>query len=568
MTLKQYRAKRDFHRTAEPQGGTRTRLGKSFVIQKHDASHLHYDFRLEHDGVLWSWAVPKGPSLDPQEKRLAIQVEDHPIDYGGFEGTIPQGEYGGGTVMVWDRGVWEPDGDPAAGYRAGKLHFTLEGTKLQGAWSLIRMHGGRGRGGKEQWLLRKSPDAAARPLSEGDILEEQPTSALSGRDLAEIASGAKPKRRATRAVKRGAKSTRQAATATKEAKKPAGRARTRAKKTSPSKRTAKAPGARKARIPDAPQAQLATLVDAPPQGDDWIHEMKFDGYRMLGILDKGEVRFLSRNGQDWTGKLQTLVPALQALDATQAVVDGEVVVQDEAGVSQFQLLQNALGRGGATSQLKYFLFDLLYVDGYDWRGVPLEERKKQLQAIISTQAQPQIQYSEHIVGSGEPFYREACRTHLEGIICKRRRGLYHAGRSGEWLKCKCRLAQEFVIGGFSPPEGSRSGFGSLLVGYYAGKALTYAGRVGTGFTRRTLEQLLPRLEELEQKGSPFEKGRELIQTAGVRWVRPQLVCQVEFANWTGDNLLRQASFQGLREDKPATEVKREKPKHVPTSRKK
>jgi bifunctional non-homologous end joining protein LigD len=566
MTLKQYRAKRDFHRTPEPQGGQGRRGRKSFVIQKHAASHLHYDFRLEHNGVLLSWAVPKGPSLDPAEKRLAIHVEDHPIDYGGFEGTIPAGEYGGGTVMVWDRGTWVPEGDAEAGYKAGKLHFTLDGEKLHGAWSLIRMHRGQSRGGKEQWLLRKSADDQARPLSAGDILEEEPTSAATGRNLEEIARGDTPKRRAKRAAKASAKSVKKSSRAGNGKAKPT-TARARGKKPAKARRTAKAAGTKRGKLPETPEAQLATLVDAPPDGDDWLHEMKFDGYRMLGILDKGQVRFVSRNGQDWTSRLEALAPAMRLLEARQAVVDGEVVVQDEAGVSQFQLLQNALGKGGAVGQLKYYLFDLLYLDGYDWRGAPLEERKAALQAIISDEAQPQIQYSEHIIGSGDAFYREACRSHLEGIICKRRQGLYYPGRSGEWLKCKCRFAQEFVVGGFSPPEGSRSGFGALLVGYYEGKDFAYAGRVGTGYTRRTLEQLLPQLEILEQKTSPFTQGRELIETRGVRWVRPRLVAQVEFANWTSDNLLRQASFQGLREDKPAAEVKREKPRHLSSQRK-
>jgi bifunctional non-homologous end joining protein LigD len=538
MPLTQYRRKRRFQRTAEPRGGTARRPGHSFVVQKHDASHLHYDFRLELDGVLLSWAVPKGPSLDWREKRLAVHVEDHPLEYADFEGTIPAGEYGGGTVLVWDRGEWQPHGDPRADYRAGKLSFTLAGEKLRGDWTLVRM-GGRARGkSKENWLLLKSRDKHARTSRRGDVLTQSPLSVKSGRDLDEIAA-ATPTRRAKRTRRR-----------------------------TPPPPQAAALGKR-SRLPKHPAVQLATLVSSPPEGDDWLHEIKFDGYRMSAVIANGKARFISRNGHDWTKRLASLVEPTADLPVRQAVLDGEVVVLDEHGVSRFQLLQNALGRTPGDAPLLYFVFDLTYFDGRDLTELALDERKRILRELIPRETpKSRVRYSEHVIGSGKDCHDGACRAGLEGIISKRRTGKYRPGRSGDWLKSKCRLEQEFVVCGYTDPEGSRTGFGSLLLAYYDGrKGLTYAGRVGTGFTDQTLRQFAAKLKRLEQSQSPFDQGTRAAAGRGVHWIRPKLVAQIEFAEWTQDGLVRQAAFQGFRTDKPPEKVVRERPREPAVAKK-
>jgi bifunctional non-homologous end joining protein LigD len=568
MSLRTYHTKRHFTRTAEPKGRVpRRHKGWSYVIQKHAATRLHYDFRLELDGVLLSWAVPKGPSLDPHEKRLAVHVEDHPLDYADFEGTIPEGEYGGGTVMVWDRGTWESLGDPRADLKAGKLSFVLHGEKLQGEWTLVRMHGrgsGRSSGAsdpKENWLLLKADDDAARPLGKFDVLAAAPRSAVSDRSMDEIASGNN--------VWRSAKHQARASKKTKEPPKAAKPRKTRTASKSSKPQASidlAALGARRGKLPTTVAAQLATLVESPLEGDDWLHELKFDGYRMLCFVERGKARFVSRNGQDWTDRLGSLTSSAAALDVRRAALDGEVVVLDDQGVSRFQLLQNALGNGGDTSKLRYYVFDLLHLDGYELRELPLDKRRGVLAQLLEGKRPSGIELSETIDGPGKAFLRDACRLGLEGIVSKRRTAPYMPGRSTAWCKCKCHHEQEFVIGGFTAPRRSRVGFGSLLVGYYSPKhELTYAGRVGTGFSDRTLRELLPRFEKLEQEHSPFERQAELIPLRGVRWLRPQLVAQIEFANWTQDGLLRQPSFEGLREDKPATSVRRERPLARPSA---
>ena len=512
----------------------------SFVVQKHDASHLHYDFRLELGDVLKSWAVPKGPSLDPAVKRLAVEVEDHPLEYGSFEGTIPQGEYGGGTVLLWDRGQWQPQDDPEAGLREGKLKFELEGEKLHGAWMLVRRHGPQA--AKPQWLLFKVPDEQARQEAEFNVTEALPLSVASGRDLDEIAAGKKTGRKhqqapSPAATPKGMKGAPRAAAAEKRH----GRAA-------------------KGKLPRSIAPQLPTLVASAPAGDDWLHEIKFDGYRMLCRVNEADVRFETRRHQDWTAKMPALAKAVARLNLRQTILDGEVVVFDEHGVSQFQLLQNAF-RERKNQTLVYTVFDLLFLDGEDLRDLPLTERKVRLKRLGLPGDRGPIRFTDHMVGHGPEFFAAAERHGLEGIVAKRRDQPYRSGRGMDWVKVKGHQRAEFVVGGYSEPAGSRHGFGALLVGYHDARGkLQYAGRVGTGFSDATLKDLQNRLRSLEQSKSPFAASPSLsARMKGVHWVRPQLVAELAFSNWTDDNLLRQPSYQGLREDKPAESVTRETP---------
>jgi bifunctional non-homologous end joining protein LigD len=566
MGLDEYKRKRDFRVTAEPEGHVHPQGDVlSFCIQKHAASHLHYDFRLELDGVLKSWAVPKGPSLDPSVKRLAVHVEDHPIEYGTFEGIIPKKEYGGGTVMLWDRGTWTADDDPHKGYRKGHLRFHLQGERLSGGWHLVRSRRGE-EGQKEQWLLFKEDDDVARPESEGTVTDEFMTSVDTGRTMEEIAADKDASWNshapAAEAMTRHGKPSKPAKKAADTgARKPAAKSASRAKKAAVSPAPT-VPGAKKAAFPKPFTPQLATLVDDVPAGDEWIHELKYDGYRLVAMLKNGSVRLITRNGNDWTERFPTVAAALEALPAASAVLDGELVVLTPKGTTSFQALQNVMssGRGG---ELVFYAFDLPYLEGMDLRGAPLTARKQALRGLLSGGGI--VRFSDHIQGAGAEFYRQACGMGLEGIISKRADARYVHKRNNDWLKVKCLLRQEFVIGGYTEPRGSRSHFGALLLGVHdnTGK-LVYAGKVGTGFDESRLRDVFARLKKLERDDSPFvNHGRRGRKPAGVHWIDPRLVCEIAFTEWTDEGILRHPVFQGLREDKDPKDVVRENPSGLP-----
>ncbi|MBD3244340.1 MAG: DNA ligase D [Chitinivibrionales bacterium] len=537
MTIESYRTKRDFARTPEPAGEQHAPGGHLYVIQKHAATSLHYDFRIEIDGVLRSWAVPKGPSLDPSDKRLAVHVEDHPVEYGSFEGTIPRDEYGGGTVMLWDRGSWEPEGDARRGFDKGHLRFGLHGEKLQGGWALTRMGDGN------NWLLVKRRDNYAQHRHRYDILEHRPRSVTTGRTMDEIARGGEAHPQQTHAAP-----ARDAAAPATEA---------------PSTKTLAAgaiPGAEETPYPDHIDVQRAALAESPPHGERWIHETKYDGYRMLAFVHHDSVKLITRNDNDWTEKLPSVTQSLHSMKLGSAVLDGEVVVQTESGTSDFQALQNVLS-GVPAGTLFYYVFDLLYYDGYDLRGATLRRRKHLLQHVLAAHPDNHdvVRFSGHIEGRGELVYEQACRLGLEGIIAKDRDSIYEPGRSATWLKIKCTYRQEFVVGGYTEPGGSRIVLGSLLLGYYDDKGrLRYCGRTGTGFDDTTLRRLQRRLMPLERHNSPFANTpRSTEFPATPHWLEPQTVAEVAFAGWTRDKRVRQAAFKGLREDKDPREVGRE-----------
>jgi bifunctional non-homologous end joining protein LigD len=533
MGLREYRRKRDFKKTPEPAGQVSDpprNQKRSYLIQKHAASRLHYDFRLELEGVLKSWAVPKGPSLDPADKRLAMHVEDHPLEYGEFEGIIPKGQYGGGTVLMWDRGTWEPVGDPHKSYRAGSLKFTLKGEKLRGGWALVKIGGRRKDGDDQSWLLIKERDQQARPGQAGSIVASEPKSVATGRTIEEIAAAGDRVWHSNRDGGGG----------------------------SASPDPAEVPGARRAAMPKFVQPQLATLVERPPEGDGWLHELKHDGYRILARVEHRRAKLFSRNAHDWTEKFPAVAEAVGRLPVEGAILDGEVTVLLPDGTSSFQALQN-FGSSTARGQLAYMIFDLLYLDGRDLTGARLEDRKAALARLLASGSDRAavLRYSDHVGGAGADFFAHACKLGLEGIVSKKRDAPYRGTRGADWLKVKCLKQQEIVIGGYTEPEGSRIGIGALLGGVYESGRLVYVGKIGTGFDNRTLRDLQQRLSRLEQKTSPF--AARPAGAARAHWVKPELVGQVSFSEWTSDGKLRHPAFQGLREDKPADSVVRERP---------
>jgi len=508
--LRTYRQKRRFPETPEPQGGKSSRGGNMFVVQKHAARRLHYDFRLELNGVLKSWAVTRGPSLDPADKRLAVRTEDHPLDYAGFEGVIPKGNYGAGTVLLWDRGTWKPEGDAAKGLREGKLAFRLDGQRMKGKWALVRM---RPEGKRENWLLIKEKDSFAG--TQETLTEAFTNSVKSKRDLEQIADAPSPAR---------------------------------------SKKSGKTAPPPKFQTP-----QLATLVEDLPGGDGWVFEIKFDGYRALISASGEKVHVYTRSGLDWSSKFPGIAEAVRNLSLNGVLMDGEIVALDARGRSDFGRLQKALRDG--KGKLSLFAFDLLFEDGEDLREKPLRHRKKQLAALLGKGRSGPVYYTDHIAKADQRMLQTLCSKGFEGVIAKRGNAAYSGKRDRNWLKIKCDKDQEMVIGGYSPSPRGRS-FASLLLGTYEKGKLKYAGRVGTGFDSADFADLEQRFSSLKRSTPPFQNP-DLIP-APIRkkavWLSPKLVAQIGIAEFTGDGLVRHARYLGLRRDKPAKKVAKEKPR--------
>ena len=535
--LDDYNRMRDFSATSEPAAKRSAKKAAKdhalqYCIQKHDASRLHYDFRLELDGALKSWAVPKGPSLDPKVKRLAVHVEDHPIDYATFEGSIPEGHYGAGDVIVWDRGVWIPQEDPATAYAKGKLKFELQGEKLGGLWNLVRTHMP---GKQEQWFLIKHQDSAAKPESDYDVVAAEPDSVLSDRTI--VAKKSK------------------AADKPKPIKKPA-------RKVAEKKQSAQLTGAHKAKLPDLIKPELATLVEKAPDGE-WSYEIKFDGYRIMARIDHGEVKLFTRNGHDWTHKLPKQAEALASLQLESAWLDGEMVVANEQGVPDFQALQNAFD-SGRSGNILYYLFDMPYLNGVDLREVPVEERRVALATVLKPNEEPLLRFSDAFAEEPDALLNSACQMRMEGLIGKRLGSPYVSRRSSDWIKLKCKHRQEFVVVGYTDPKGSRNAFGALLLGLHdrdSGK-LCYAGKVGTGFNETTLKSIYEQLKPLQTKKPSVVNPPTGFDAKGVHWLKPVLLAEIAFAEMTKEGSVRHAVFHGLRDDKPAEDITEERPKVV------
>lgn len=534
--LEQYNNMRDFGESPEPAGVAKPARGKrkgkahalQFCIQKHDATQLHYDFRLELEGTLKSWAIPKGPSLDPKVKRLSIHVEDHPLEYSTFEGTIPKGHYGAGDVIVWDRGVWIPIGDPIESYRKGRLKFELQGEKLAGIWNLVRTHiPGR----QEQWFLIKHQDAAAKSESEYNIVEDMPNSVLSDRTIVPRQRGRSTSQPASKKASKRSKDL-----------------------------SAVIAKARRAELPEKLAPELATLVETVPRGNDWRYEIKLDGFRMLVRIKNGEVKLFTRNGHDWTAKLPHQAKALARLSLDTAWLDGEIVLPDEQGVPNFQMLQNAFD-SGKSAGIVFYLFDLPYLNGFDLRDVPVEVRRDALKQLLEHDIDPILRFSDDFDEQPDVLLKSVCAMQMEGLIGKRLGSPYVSRRSNDWIKLKCKRRHEFVVVGYSDPKGTRGGFGALLLGLHDDESgeLRYAGKVGTGFSESTLRTIHDQLHPLETATTPVSNPPTGADVRGVHWLRPSLLAEVAYAELTKDGVVRHAVFHGLRNDKPAVEIKEEQP---------